>query len=187
MLFSDQPIRNFVDAIMLFGACMEPRKERVVIRLNRSIERRRSLAWLVATLLQHGIDIKLCDTANDDVIVYRTEGMMFMRREYERWYDALGKHMPADVHVTTPLLVVWSVEALSGSSSKTADDKVWYHLPAFHDPLVLDRMVRDAAGLGFQLRLNADGVFFQGREELGLLVSDYAPRAAWDVEMAVEV
>jgi hypothetical protein len=163
---------------------MEPRKDRTVIRFNRNLDKRRSLAWLVATLLLHGVECSVCDTANEDLLVYRTEPMMFLKSEYSRWYNAVGKKLPDDIVITLPLLIVWSVEALANSQP---DSVVKFHLPPIAAPLTVDRLAREAAGYGFVLRVSSSGITHSDREELGQILLPYVPRAAWDSMMPVEV
>lgn len=184
VLFREQSYRNFIDAIMLFGATMELKQDYIVLRVQRHLERRRSLAWIIALLELHGIKTRVCETSDETRVVYRTAPMVFSLCEHARWYDVLGQKLPEDLEVTLPLLVVWSVKALSYSTFGKA---IKFCAPR-STAKQLDSIVREAISLGFNLRLNANGLFIpaEEREVFGSQLIKYVPRAVWDAEMLVE-
>lgn len=191
MLFCDHSFGNFLDAIMLFGASLEARNTRVVIRVGRRLDHRRPLAWVVALMLQHDIDTNLCETSDDNLTIYRSLPLMFGNCVRDRWYDPIGLHLPHDVEVNVPLLAMWTTDALSRSDPKSPTDDIRYKIPPIRsaDPLVYDRMIREAIALDFPMRIDRDGRPFvqaKDKDQLAERIHPLVPRATWDQAYIVE-
>lgn len=121
-MFAD--LYELIDAVMLFGATVEPCKTgsssyRIVVARRQS--RWQALYWVIALLHRHGLDLRLKNRTaqTDSKIAYATPGSIFYAPAFHRWYPSFAGDgvrratVPQDVRLTEPMLAVWLVDAMT--------------------------------------------------------------------------
>lgn len=202
MLFSGSDLSHFIDSVMLFGAALERRQDKVCVRIWRALSKRASLAWIITQLEMHDIETTLVDTADKARLLYRTKPISFLVKCYERWYktDDFGGgviKMPSDLVIDLPAFVMWSVDALAscrngaGSGLLGGEYKEVKYSMAGASDVTVDGVIRQALALGWHMTMRGEPgnrkliVSPEDRPGLESYVCLHVPRAVWGSRLEV--
>lgn len=117
---------ELLDAVMLFGAQIEPGKDpsQARIAIARGRGRWPALYWMLTLLWRHRIDMQLTSGARTtDKLVFCSRLDRFFMPAARRWYGESPRGdnkrvaiAPADLTLTESMLVAWLVDAMAASA-----------------------------------------------------------------------